>query len=101
MPTPMRSRGAEEVDREALRERGRDRGTGRNRRRKDREGSVSVLRSRFGAGILVISGRSRSMYQSLEPKPGGDNLSQEVRPQGGKRTPHDTTAGQYQRNQLK
>jgi len=41
------------------------------------------------------------MYQSLEPKAGGNNLSQEVRPQGGKRTPHDTTAGQYQKNQLK
>src|SRR5260370_34924071 len=31
------------------------------------------------------------MYQRLEPKAGGDNLFQEVKPQVADRTPHDTT----------
>jgi hypothetical protein len=35
------------------------------------------------------------MYQSLEPKAGGDNLFQEVKPQGTHRTPHDKTHNQY------
>ena len=35
---------------------------------------MSVLRQTFGAVILVISGQSRMMYQSLLPKSGGNNL---------------------------
>jgi hypothetical protein len=35
---------------------------------------VSFLRTLFGEVILVISGQSRMMYQSLEPKIGGNNL---------------------------
>ena len=36
--------------------------------------AVSLLRSSFGEVILVISGQRRMMYQSLEPKIGGNNL---------------------------
>ena len=58
-----------------------------------------------GKVILVISGqlisKRRNMYQSLEPKAGGSNLFQEVKPHVTERTPHDTTAGQYRKNQLK
>ena len=66
-----------------------------------RAGGVSVLRDSFGVGILVISGQCRMMYQRLEPKAGGDNLSQEVKPQEDDRTPHDTTVSHYRKNQLK
>jgi hypothetical protein len=38
------------------------------------EGAVRFLRKSFGAVILVISGQSRMMYQSLVPKAGGNNL---------------------------
>ena len=62
-----------------------------------RAGGVSILRSSFGEGILVISGPCRMMYQRLEPKAGGDNLFQEVKPQGSDRAPHDTTNRQYGR----
>jgi hypothetical protein len=43
---------------------------------------VSFLRKFFGEVILVISGQSRRMYQSLEPKIGGNNLFQEVNASG-------------------
>jgi hypothetical protein len=36
--------------------------------------AVRILRKSFGAVILVISGQSRMMYQSLVPKAGGNNL---------------------------
>jgi hypothetical protein len=45
---------------------------------------ASLLREIFGRVILVISGRRRMMYQSLGPKAGGDNLSQEVKASAGK-----------------
>jgi hypothetical protein len=67
----------------------------------EHSGGVSVLRTSFGEGILVISGRRRTMYQSLVPKAGGDNLALEVKLQGLDRTPHDTTAGPGHENQLK
>jgi hypothetical protein len=35
---------------------------------------VSFLRKISGEVILVISGQRRMMYQSLEPKHGGNNL---------------------------
>ena len=48
------------------------------KQRSVREMPVSFLREFFGEVILVISGQSRRMYQSLEPKIGGSNLSQVV-----------------------
>ena len=45
---------------------------------------VSFLREFFGEVILVISGQSRRMYQSLEPKSGGTNLFKEVNASWGK-----------------
>src|SRR4051794_11605319 len=68
------------------------------RARQGQHGGVRVLRSSFGVGILVISGPGRSMYQGLEPKVGGSNLIQEVKPQGSYRTPHDTTDSQCRKN---
>ena len=38
------------------------------------ERAARILRKSFGAEILVISGQCRMMYQSLEPKAGGNNL---------------------------
>src|SRR5262245_18129918 len=99
MPMPMRSRGEAEVaGMKKLQGAGRRRGREvAEPTREYRAGGVSVLRSSFGVGILVISGQSRMMYQRLEPKAGGDNLIQEVEPQGSDSAPHDTTHYQYGR----
>ena len=43
----------------------------------------------FGKVILVISGQSRMMYQSLVPKPEGTIFSKRSKPQGTDRSPHD------------
>src|ERR1700677_3659784 len=42
---------------------------------------------------------SRMMYQSLLPKHGGNNLSQEVEPQARFRSPHDATTIIVARNE--
>src|SRR5262245_31346771 len=90
MPTPMRSSGAVRGGMKVLQE-ARDTALGRSR-----AGGVGSWRREcppgsFGLGILVISGRGRSMYQHLAPKAGGSNLIAEVKPQGTQRTPHDPT----------
>jgi len=60
---------------------------------------VSLPRRISGKVILVISGRSRMMYQSLEPEPEGAILSKRSVPQGSYSTPHD--AGASMANWLK
>ena len=78
MPTPMRSR-VVAADMKVLREKGKRAGwEATEKQRSDRETPVRFLRGTFGEVILVISGQSRRMYQSLEPKIGGNNLIQEV-----------------------
>ena len=60
---------------------------------------MSLPRRISGKVILVISGRSRMMYQSLEPEPEGAILSKRSVPQGSYSTPHD--AGASMANWLK
>src|SRR5208282_5590140 len=63
------------------------------------EVGVSLPRRISGEVILVISGRSRMMYQSLELEPEGAILSKRSVPQGSYSTPHD--AGASMANWLK
>ena len=53
---------------------------------------MSLLRRILGKVILVISGQSRMMYQSLKPKPEGAIFSKRSEPQGTDSTPHDAGA---------
>ncbi len=46
------------------------------------EVGVSLPRRTSGKVILVMSGQSRMMYQNLEARAGGSNLSQEVNASG-------------------
>jgi hypothetical protein len=45
-----------------------------------------------GKVILVMSGRSRKMYQNLEPKTEGVISVKRSKPQDTESTPHDTSA---------
>ena len=56
------------------------------------EAGVSLPRKTSGKVILVISGQSRMMYQSLKPEPEGAILSKRSVPQGTDSTPHDADA---------
>ena len=56
------------------------------------EVGVSLPRKTSGKVILVISGQSRMMYQSLKPEPEGAILSKRSVPQGTDSTPHDAGA---------
>jgi hypothetical protein len=53
---------------------------------------VSLPRETSGKVILVISGQSRMMYQSLKPEPEGAILSKRSVPQGTDSSPHDAGA---------
>ena len=56
------------------------------------EVGVSLPRRISGKVILVISGRSRMMYQSLEPEPEGAIFPKRSVPQEDYSTPHDAGA---------
>ena len=56
------------------------------------EAGVSLPRKTSGKVILVISGQSRMMYQSLKPEPEGAILSKRSVPQGTDSSPHDAGA---------
>jgi hypothetical protein len=53
------------------------------------EVGVSLLRRISGKAILVISGRSRKMYQSLKPEPEGAICRKRSMPQDDYSSPHD------------
>ena len=53
------------------------------------EVGVSLPRRISGKVILVISGRSRKMYQSLEPEPEGAIFPKRSGPQEDNSSPHD------------
>jgi hypothetical protein len=63
------------------------------------EVGVSLPRKTSGKVILVISGQSRMMYQSLKPEPEGAIFSKRSVPQGTYSSPHD--AGASMTNWLK
>jgi hypothetical protein len=56
------------------------------------EVGVSLPRKTSGKVILVISGQSRMMYQSLKPEPEGAILSKRSVPQEDNSSPHDAEA---------
>jgi len=56
------------------------------------EVGVSLPRKTSGKVILVISGQSRMMYQSLKPEPEGTILSKRSVPQVSNSSPHDAGA---------
>src|SRR5882724_2608282 len=87
MPTPMRSRGTV-VDIGDLRyeETGNEPGDVRRQGRRESPPEIS------GKVILVISGQSRMMYQSLKPEPEGAISSKRSVPQAYYSSPHDAGA---------
>ena len=56
------------------------------------EVGVSLPRKTSGKVILVISGRSRMMYQSLKPEPEGAICPKRSMPQEEYSSPHDAGA---------
>jgi hypothetical protein len=56
------------------------------------EVGASLPRRISGRVILVISGQSRMMYQSLKPEPEGAISSKRSVPQGACSSPHDAGA---------
>src|SRR5271166_694411 len=56
------------------------------------EVGVSLPRKTSGKVILVISGQSRMMYQSLKPEPEGAIFAERSMPQETNSSPHDARA---------
>src|SRR5437016_5121192 len=89
MPTPMWSRGLTEAMGFSSETKER---TGRKGWRQSSRGGREFPPGIFGQVILVMSGQSRMMYQSLLPKPEGTIFCKRSKPQGTDRTPHDAVA---------